>query len=109
MSRFCKTCHYLVADKDALRAECTFWVAFGKAFPMPWARISSPQFQAMPVLPRHVWDDLPRASELAGIDASCVAGPWSEVMDCPHWSDRSAVVPALIEALQAAAKEASDE
>ena len=88
MGRFCKTCRYLAADKERRHAKCTFWKEFEKTFPMPWASARdclSPRFYDLLLSPRHIWDDLPRAKELDGIDTSCVDGPWSELMDCPQW------------------------
>jgi hypothetical protein len=88
MGRFCKTCKYLKASREKRMAFCSFWTEFAKAHPRPWAVFSAPEFHDMGLLPRHVWDDLPPAPEMAGIDTSCVAGPWSEVMDCATWEER---------------------
>jgi hypothetical protein len=84
MSRFCKTCKFLKADREKQLAECTFWVDFAKRFPMPFSRISSPIFRPTVVLPRHIWNDLPVAPDIAKTSADMTAD-WTEFMDCPQW------------------------
>lgn len=85
MSRFCKTCRFLVADKANLLAECMFWVEFAKTAPKPFAKIGGPIFRPMSVPPRFVWDDLPTPPDLVALGHDFAADPWSEVMDCPEW------------------------
>lgn len=85
MGRFCKTCKHLRADRVEQRAECLFWAEFAETFPMPFARIGGPIFREMVVLPRHVWDDIPTAPDLAKLGHDNAADLWSETMDCAQW------------------------
>ena len=85
MSRFCKTCRHLTADREKQSATCSFWVEFAKTFQMPFGRIAGPTFQPMVILARHVWDDLPTHPDLAALGHDNATDPWSEVMDCPQW------------------------
>lgn len=88
MTRHCKSCRHLEADRDQRWAECMFWVDFAKRFPLPFAKVNGPTFRPMMISPRHVWDDLPTPPEIAALGRDFASEPWSEVMDCPQWEQR---------------------
>jgi hypothetical protein len=88
MGRFCKTCRFLSADREACKAQCMFWVEFAKTAPRPQMGIWKPTFSPMIVSPRHVWSDLPAHPDIAALGDQTPREDWTETMDCPTWEGR---------------------
>ena len=89
MSRFCKTCRFLEADKAQLKANCMFWVQFAEKFGRPKLGIGQPIFRPTAIFPRHVWDDLPTTPEMASLGHDWSKEALSETMDCQKWEGRA--------------------
>jgi hypothetical protein len=86
--RFCKTCRFMRGDRDALNAECHYWLHFVKTVKMPAKGMWQPNFAKTYLSPRLVWDDLPTAPELKLIGHDHNTEPLSENMDCEVWEPK---------------------